>query len=136
MAQRYAAISGRVISASAYLGGGSGDMQIGLYADTGGEPDALLGASEIRAVTSTTSGHWETFAFAPAEQVDLAEGTHVWLAIHASGSINSRDSDGANQNDGRRLISQAFASGLPDPYGSGSSYSNTRGMRLLVWTNP
>jgi hypothetical protein len=136
MAQRYAAISGRVLRASAYLGGGSGDMQIGIYADAAGEPGALLGASEIKAVTSTPSGHWETFAFAPTEQVDLIEGTHVWLAVHASASINSRGSDGAAQNDGRRLISQVFASGLPDPYGSGSSYSNTRGMRLLVWTNP
>jgi hypothetical protein len=136
MAQRYAAITGHVVRATAYLGGGSGDMQIGLYADAAGEPGALLGASEIRAVTSTTSGQWETFAFAPAEQVDLLEGTDIWLAVHASASINSRDSDGTNQNDGRRLISQSFASGLPDPYGAGSSYSNTRGMRLVVWTNP
>ena len=111
-------------------------MQIGIYADAAGEPGALLGASETRAVTSTSSGHWEAFGFAPAEQVDLIESTHVWLAIHASASINSRSSDGANQNDGRRLISQAFGSGLPDPYGAGSSYSNTRGMRMLVWTNP
>jgi hypothetical protein len=33
-------------------------------------------------------------------------------------------------------MSQAFAGGLPDPFGPGSTYSNTRGMRLLVWTNP
>ena len=111
-------------------------MQIGIYADAAGEPGALLGASEIKAVTSTSSGHWETFGFAPAEQVDLTEGIDIWLAVHASASINSRDSDGANQNDARRLVSQAFAGGLPDPYGAGSSYSNTRGMRLLVWTNP
>jgi hypothetical protein len=51
-------------------------------------------------------------------------------------SVNSRGSDGSNQNDARRLISQAFASGLPDPFGSGSAYSNTRGMKMLVWTNP
>jgi hypothetical protein len=135
MAQRYTAISGRVVSASAYLGGGSGDMQIGLYADAAGEPGVLLGASEIKAA-STSNGHWEAFAFAPAEQVDLIEGTNIWLAVHASASINSRGSDGANQNGGRRLISQVFSAGLPDPYGAGSAYSNTRGMRLLVWTNP
>jgi hypothetical protein len=125
-----------VIRASAYLGGGIGDMQIGIYADAAGEPGALFGTSETKAVTSTSGGHWETFDFAPAEQVDLSEGTPYWLAVYASGSINSRDSDGANQNDARRLISQAFAGGLPDPFGFGSSYSNTRGMRLLVWTNP
>jgi hypothetical protein len=65
MAQRYAAVAGRVLSASAYLGGGSGSMQIGIYADAAGEPGALLATSEIRAVTSTSSGHWEAFAFAP-----------------------------------------------------------------------
>ena len=36
----------------------------------------------------------------------------------------------------RRLIAQSYASGLPDPFGAGSSYSNTRGMKMLVWTNP
>jgi hypothetical protein len=136
MAQRYPAIGGRVLRASAYLGGGSGDMQIGIYVDAAGEPGALLAASEIKAVTSTSSRHWEAFAFAPAEQVELSEGTHVWLAVHASNSISSRESDGPEQNAARRLISQAFAGGLPDPFGAGSAYSNTRGMRLLVWTNP
>jgi hypothetical protein len=29
-----------------------------------------------------------------------------------------------------------YASGLPDPYGAGSAYSNTRGLKMLVWTNP
>jgi hypothetical protein len=43
---------------------------------------------------------------------------------------------GAEQNDGRRFVNQAFATGLPDPFGAGSSYSNTRGMRLLVRTKP
>jgi hypothetical protein len=51
-------------------------------------------------------------------------------------SINSRGSDGATQNDGRRLVSHVFATGLPDPNGAGSAYSNTRAMRLPVWTNP
>jgi hypothetical protein len=111
-------------------------MQIGIYADAAGEPGALLGASEIKAVTSTSSGHWEGFAFASREQLDLIEGTHVWLAVHRSSSINSQGSDGATQNDGRRLVSHVFATGLPDPYGAGSAYSNTRAMRLPVWTNP
>jgi hypothetical protein len=71
-------------------------------------------------------------AFAPAEQVDLIQGTHGWLAVHASNSINSRESDGPEQNDGRRLVSWPFADGLPDPFGAGSAYGNTRGMRLLV----
>jgi hypothetical protein len=50
-------------------------------------------------------------------------------------SVNSRGSDGSNQNDARRMIAQSYASGLPDPFGSGSFYS-TRGIKMLVWTNP
>jgi hypothetical protein len=38
MAQRYAAVGGQVLSAAAYLGGGSGSMQLGIYADAAGEP--------------------------------------------------------------------------------------------------
>jgi hypothetical protein len=90
--------------------------------------------TEIKAVTSTSSGHWEAFAF--AAELDLAEGTDIWLAVHTGASINSRGSDGADQNAARRLINQAFATGLPDPFGPGSSYNNTRGIKMLVWTNP
>jgi hypothetical protein len=84
-----------VLSASAYLGNSaSGNMENGLYADNAGEPGALLGSSEIKAVTSTSSGHWEEFTFAPVEQVDLTQGTTYRLAVHSSGSIQSRESDG------------------------------------------
>jgi hypothetical protein len=37
------------------------------------KPGALLGASEIKAVSSTSSGHGEAFAFAPVDQVDLID---------------------------------------------------------------
>jgi hypothetical protein len=63
-------------------------------------------------------------------------GVKYWLACHAVVSVNSRGPDGINQNDARRLIAQSYAGGLPDPYGAGSAYSNTRGMKMLVWTNP
>jgi hypothetical protein len=63
-------------------------------------------------------------------------GVKYWLACHTNVSVNSPGSNDSNQNDARRLIAQSYASGLPDPFGSGSSYSNTRGMKMLVWTNP
>ena len=79
-------------------------------------------------------GIWEEFAFtSPPTTVG---GVKYWLACHTDVSVNSRGSDGTNQNDARRLITQSYASGLPDPFGAGSSYSNTRGMKMLVWTNP
>jgi hypothetical protein len=135
MAQRYDGVSGQVLSASAYLGSSaSGNMRIGLYADNAGEPGALIATTEAKAFTATSSGHWEEFAFtSPPATVG---GVKYWLACHTDASVNSRGSDGTSQNDGRRLITQSYASGLPDPYGAGSSYNNTRGMKMLVWTNP
>jgi hypothetical protein len=98
-----------------------------------GEPGALIATSEAKAFSATSSGHWEELAFtAPPTTIG---GVKYWLACHADASVNSRGSDGTNQNDARRLIAQPYASGLPDPFGAGRSYSNTRGMKMLVWTN-
>jgi hypothetical protein len=135
MAQRYDGISGQVLSASTYLGSSaSGNMRIGLYADNGGEPGALIATTEAKAFSATSSGHWEELAFiSPPTTVGNVK---YWLACHADASVNSRGSDGTDQNDGRRLITQSYAGGLPDPFGAGSSYNNTRGMKMLVWTNP
>ena len=113
----------------------SGNMRIGLYADNAGASPALsIATSEAKAFSATSSGHWEEFAFTapPTTGGDVK----YWLACHADASVNSRGSDGHNRNHCWRLIAQSYASGLPDPYGTGSSYSNTRGMKMLVWTNP
>jgi hypothetical protein len=135
MAQRYDAVSGQVLSASAYLGSSaSGNMRIGLYADAAGEPGALIATTEAKPFSATSSGHWEELAF--ASPPTTVGGVKCWLACHTDVSVNSRGSDGSNQNDARRMIAQSYASGLPDPFGAGSSYSNTRGMKMLVWTNP
>jgi hypothetical protein len=135
MAQRYDGVSGQVLSASAYLGSSaSGNMRMGLYADNAGEPGALIATTEAKAFSATSSGHWEELTFtSPPTTVG---GVKYWLACHTDASVNSRGSDGTNQNDARRLITQSYAGGLPDPFGAGSSYSNTRGMKMLVWTNP
>jgi hypothetical protein len=135
MAQRYEGVSGHVLSASAYLGSSaSGNMRMGLYADNAGEPGALIATTEAKVFSATSSGHWEEFTFtSPPTTVGSVK---YWLACHTDASVNSRGSDGSNQNDARRLISQTFATGLPDPFGAGTSYSNTRGMKMLVWTNP
>jgi hypothetical protein len=135
MAQRYEGVSGQVLSASAYLGSSvSGNMRIGLYADNAGEPGALIATTEEKAFTATSSGHWEELTF--SSPPPTVEGVKYWLACHTDVSVNSRGSDGSNQTDARRLISQSYSGGLSDPFGSGSSYSNARGMKMLVWTNP
>ena len=124
-----------MLTASAYLGSAaSGNMRIGLYADSAGEPGAQIATTEAKAFSATSAGHWEGLTFA-APPTTLG-GVKYWLACHTDVSVNSRGSDGTNQNDARRLIARSYAGGLPDPFGSGSSYSNTRGMKMLVWTNP
>ena len=135
MAQRYTGIAGQVLSASAYLGSSaSGNMRIGLYADNAGEPGALIAITEDKAFTATSAGYWEELTF--TSPPTTVSGARYWLACHTDASVNSRGSDGSNQNDARRMIAQSYAGSLPDPFGSGSSYSNTRGMKMLVWTNP
>ncbi len=135
MAQRYTGIAGQVLSASAYLGSSAtGNMRIGLYADNAGEPGALIATTEERGFTATSAGHWEELTF--SSPPTTVGGIKYWLACHADASVNSRGSDGSNQNDVRRMITQSYASDLPDPFGAGSSYNNTRGLRMKVWTNP
>ena len=68
----------------------------------------------------------------PTVEIEKAGGLHV---PHRR-ERQQPGSDGSDQNDARRMIAQSYASGLPDPFGAGSSYSNTRGMKMLVWTNP
>jgi hypothetical protein len=88
-------------------------MQIGLYADDAGEPGALIATTEEKAFSATGSGHWEELAFtSPPITVGSVK---YWLACHTDASVNSRGSDGSNQNDFRRLIAQSYASGLPVP---------------------
>jgi hypothetical protein len=105
---------------------------MGLYADSGGEAGALLGTSEAKAV-SASNGSWETFAF--ASPVPVSDGDY-WIAVHADTELGSRGPDAPVVNTGRRIVSQPYASGLPDPFGSTSTYNNTRGMRMRIWTNP
>jgi hypothetical protein len=107
---------------------------VGLYADNAGEPGDLIAATEAKAFSATGSGHWEELAFTSLPTT--VGGARYWLACHTDASVNSRGSDGSKQNDARRLVSQSYAGGLPDPFGSGSPYNNTRGMKMLVWTNP
>ena len=93
---------------------------------------ALLGTTEARAASVSTGG-WETFAF--ASPVPVGDG-ECWIAVHTDTELGSRGPDAAVINSGRRIVSQPYASGLPDPFGSTSTYNNPRGRRMRIWTNP
>jgi hypothetical protein len=90
-AQRYDGMVGHVLSLSAYLGSSaSGSMTMALYADDGNEAGDLIAETEEKAFSSTSSGHWEEFAFASPPAISPVK---YWIACHSSASINSRGSD-------------------------------------------
>ena len=73
----------------------TGNMRMGLYADSAGEPGALIATTEAKAFTATGSGHWEELTFtSPPTTVG---GVKYWLACHTDVSVNSRGSDGATR---------------------------------------
>jgi hypothetical protein len=132
LAQRYAAgATGDIISVSLYFSGtGTPSVRVGIYSDNGGLPDALL-AQGNGAAPGASSWH-EIALDAP---VAVADTDVFWVAAQVSANIN-RCSPSSVANSGRRLNSQGHASGLTDPFGLSSSYSNTRGMRYKIEVNP
>ena len=60
---------------------------------------------------------------------------HVWIVGQADAGKN-RCSPSSVANVGRRFKAASYSGGLPDPFGSSSTFNNTRGLRLKIWTNP
>jgi len=65
----------------------------------------------------------------------VTDATVLWVGAQTSSNIDSRAPSGGVANSGRRLRSFTFGSGAPDPFGSSSTYNNTRGLRMKIWTN-
>jgi len=124
--QYTAPATGKLQFVELYLGDGSGDIRAGVYADIGGEPAALLAETASQTVSSPRA--WVRFDL-PAPLL-VSGGQSLWLCGHASGSIHSISE--TTNNTGRRYVEQPFASGLPDPFGAGSGFNNTRGLRGSV----
>jgi hypothetical protein len=131
LAQQYTAgAAGDLVSVSLYFSGtGTPNVRVGVYSDNGGLPDALL--AEGTGVAPGGSGWHEIDLATP---VAVADTDVIWVAAQVSANINSC-SPSSVANTGRRLNSQGYASGLADPFGSSSSYSNTRGMRYKIEVN-
>jgi hypothetical protein len=68
--------------------------------------------------------------------LDITEATILWIAAQTSANIDSRGPSGGAANSGRRLRSFTFANGAPNPFGSASTYNNTRGLGMKIWINP
>jgi hypothetical protein len=104
-------VSGR---ARVWVSGGSATANLVVYANTGGEPGALLAQSNDKTITSTTE--IETgFTFSGAEQIAIVDGTSYWVGVSwldpGTESLTiSRDAVA-----GGRRESSAY---LPDPFGT------------------
>ena len=66
----------------------------------------------------------------------MTDATVLWVGARTSSNVDSRAPSGGAANSGCRLRSFTFGSGAPDPFGSSSTYNNTRGLRMKIWTNP
>lgn len=134
LGQRYeVTATGLIVSVSAYFNATTAATFRGaVYADSAGPvPGALLAQTAQAAVGGTIGWH----EFDVLTSVGVEDGEFVWIAFNSSASINSCSGSplGATH---RRLRTLSFAMALPDPFASTANYSNTRGMRMKIWTNP
>lgn len=134
-AQRYlVGHDGKVVSLSAYFAStAAADFRMVLYADASGELGTLLAQTPGGAVAQVAG--WQEFALAEEDYVDVVSSDHLWIVAQADTGKNSC-SPSSVANLGRRFKTASYSGGLPDPFGSASSYNNTRGLRMKIWTNP
>jgi hypothetical protein len=104
-----------------------------LYGDASGLPGDLLAVVEGQAPGAQG---WHELALDPAHYVDVTETTILWIGAQTSANIDSRGPSGGAANSGRRLRSFTFANGAPDPFGTSSTYNNTRRLRMKICINP
>ena len=110
----------------------SGNVKVGIYAENGGIPAALLTANNSG--TSVMGGQWNIVLI---PSIAITAGTYYWLAIIT-------DTTGAHVQGGSGATSiyksSAYASGLPSPAGSGFTnttvYFSLAGWGILILSTP
>ncbi|MDY8137363.1 InlB B-repeat-containing protein [Aquimarina sp. 2201CG5-10] len=114
--------NGIIQSVSMHIEGGTGNAQLGVYADNNGVPGNKLGQTSITAVRSTRG--WQTISL--ENPVTLNNGDTVWIAwmfsnnpgiAYVSGSPGRYQATGSSWSSG--------GNNMPSSYGSGSQ-SNYR----------
>ena len=117
--QATAAASGTTASIIVYLDTNSTAAQVavGIYADAGGHPGALLGQA---ATSAPKAGAWNTLNF-PAQSITAA--THYWIAILGTGggTIHFRDHPSGCTSE---ASAQTNLSTLPANWSSGTRYTD------------
>lgn len=99
---------------------GSTNVKFVIYADSAGEPGALLAQSDVL-VVSNTSEQQNNFTFSGGNQISVTSGTPYWIGVAwqdpGTPSLNvSRDSTATS----RREQNYTYPT-LPDPFGTPSA---------------
>jgi hypothetical protein len=97
-----------------YFKGTSGiiNAKAGMYSDSSGAPNALLGATSAVAVTTTAS--WVEFTF--SSPISVTAGTYYWLALIADGSLTYYYDAGVTSQIASNV--DDYADSFSDPFGS------------------
>lgn len=95
------------------------EIRLGIYSDSGGSPDALLGnTGGISPITGTGRNGWHYAVL--SSSVSIESGTDYWLAIHCNATSSvfpSMDSTTGSNEDN----ADTYVGGFADPFGASSS---------------
>jgi hypothetical protein len=103
--------TGQLRSISIYHSGGSGQMILGVYADSSGRPGARLGVTDTTAV-NTVQG-WQTVAL--QGPMSVSAGQRIWLAWVFQNNVGVRATAGTP---GRANSIARWSGGMPSAFGS------------------
>jgi len=128
--------AGQLQSVSIYHNGGSGQMLMGVYADSAGRPGSRL--SVTNAVAVNGSEGWQTVTL--QSPVSVSAGQKVWLSWVLQNPVGVRATAGAP---GRAEASATWSGGMPATFGSTtvgnynySVYATYRPMAVSALTLP
>ena len=102
---------GQLKSISIYHEAGSGQMLLGVYADSSGKPDTRVGATSATTVTSAAG--WQTIAL--QSPVPVYAGQTIWLAWVFQNAVEIHATAGTP---GRADSAGDWSAGMPASYGS------------------
>ena len=88
MLQRYQMpVGGRIVSIMPWIRSGTGTFRAVAYANSAGEPAALVASAEFNVVTAPDD--FLEVALDPADYFDVTAGDFIWLGVQANGGPRS-----------------------------------------------
>jgi len=109
--------SGALQSAGLNVQTASGNLEIGLYSDSGGSPHTLLANS----ITSTAVSGWNDFVLYP--NVTISTGTHYWIALFTDSGALAGYANLAASDENRCIGYHTLGSSWNNPFSISGCYS-------------